>query len=174
MSPVSMFPSFVSGLDPNSKRKLRKRRTWQTIKYGNCTSHFFTQGWWGPTASSYSLLGSSTNTQRGHTEIIEILGFNTKTLIWNRNALPSLSLSRGHWVTVLERGGNGLWKVYSAAVAFTGRDSRAGSSSTVKVEPLPGWEAMANSPRWRLRMCLTIANPRPVPPFSRLDATSIR
>ena len=28
--------------------------------------------------------------------------------------------------------------------------------------------SMRSSPRWRLRMCLTMASPRPVPPFSRL------
>jgi hypothetical protein len=78
------------------------------------------------------------------------------------------------WVTGREGRGNGLWKGYSAAVALTGKDSRGGSRSTVKAEPLPGWEAIANSPRWRLRMCLTMASPSPVPPFSRLDATSMR
>ena len=47
-------------------------------------------------------------------------------------------------------------------------------SITVKVEPFPGVEAMASSPRWRFKMCLTMASPSPVPPFSRLEATSTR
>ncbi len=49
-----------------------------------------------------------------------------------------------------------------------------GGSQTVKVLPLPRVEAISRRPSWRLRMCLTMARPSPVPPLLRLVATLTR
>jgi hypothetical protein len=46
--------------------------------------------------------------------------------------MPGFGLRKAYSAAVI------LWKAYSAAVILTGRVSRAGSRSTVKVEPLPG------------------------------------
>src|ERR1700719_4217611 len=40
----------------------------------------------------------------------------------------------------------------------------AALSQTLKTEPFPSVLVMSSRPRWRLRTCLTIARPRPVPP----------
>ena len=51
---------------------------------------------------------------------------------------------------------------------------RADLERVRNVEPWPTLDVTSSSPRWRLRMCLTMASPRPVPPFSRLAATLTR
>ncbi|MNY34022.1 hypothetical protein D3C86_1683320 [compost metagenome] len=45
---------------------------------------------------------------------------------------------------------------------------------TVKSVPLPNSDLMMRRARWRVRMCLTMASPRPVPFFERLSATLTR
>ena len=47
-----------------------------------------------------------------------------------------------------------------------------GRKNTVKTEPTPGVLSTSRTPRWWLRMCLTIARPSPVPPISRERAVS--
>src|SRR5664279_1227072 len=56
--------------------------------------------------------------------------------------------------------GAGAWLFWLFSSVGTGR-------MTVKLDPSPGLLSMARRPPWRLTMCLTMASPRPVPPFSR-------
>ena len=50
----------------------------------------------------------------------------------------------------------------------------AAGSQTLTVVPWPSSLSMSNCPRWRLTMCLTIANPNPVPPTARDRPLSTR
>ena len=59
-----------------------------------------------------------------------------------------------------------------ASAAGSGAAVSPGSdcgSQTVKALPLPTVETISSRPSWRLRMCLTMARPRPVPPLLRLE-----
>jgi hypothetical protein len=74
------------------------------------------------------------------------------------------------------RGGLGLISPLESIGSADGPLQRALQSVAAgriaaNVEPEPSFDVTISSPRCRLRMCLTMASPRPVPPFSRLAAT---